>query len=291
MEKLDFNLTHLRYFFDAALAESVKFSAEKNYVTHSTVSQGIKRLEQALGVALLAHQKRTFVLTNEGRYLLTACERIFRSLEFLQNEIQVTHSEPAGELLFASSGSISSAFLLPCFPTLQEKFPRLKLRLKVGTTPFICESVLNRRAEFGITLDDGHLENLESIDLFEGQFICVSRRPLAKFEDIQQVVLTGERPETKALKKLYTKKFHSELPVENEIDSWELVLQLAQDSNMVGFVPDFVVRKKRTNLHLIKLPSPIHYRLVLVHRRNERLSRNAEAFLNSLHPLLRSEDN
>ena len=61
--ELDLNISHLRYFLDSVEHDSLSAAAEKNHVTHSTVSQGIKRLEENLGVELLIHKKRSFVLT------------------------------------------------------------------------------------------------------------------------------------------------------------------------------------------------------------------------------------
>src|SRR4051812_24933256 len=104
------NLSHLKYFFDAAQAGSVGSAAAKNFVTSSTVSQGIRRLENSLGVSLLHHKKREFRLTGEGSRLLHDCDAIFRSIENLSTGLQ--GSEPSGPLRFASSHSLMSAFVL-----------------------------------------------------------------------------------------------------------------------------------------------------------------------------------
>src|SRR4051812_16601116 len=103
MARMDFSITHLRYFYDAAISGSVVRSAQKNFVTHSAVSQGIKKLEESLDVNLVAHKKRHFHLTGEGKNLLKACEKIFESLEQLKDQVQLSQDEPVGELLFGSS--------------------------------------------------------------------------------------------------------------------------------------------------------------------------------------------
>jgi DNA-binding transcriptional LysR family regulator len=63
---MNISLTHLLYFRDAANLGSVAAAARKNFVTPSAVSQAIKNLESTFSVKLLGHNKRTFVLTDEG---------------------------------------------------------------------------------------------------------------------------------------------------------------------------------------------------------------------------------
>lgn len=59
------NLNNLRYFYDAAEAEGISEAARRNFVTQSAVSQGIQKLEMALGISLITHQRNCFKLTAE----------------------------------------------------------------------------------------------------------------------------------------------------------------------------------------------------------------------------------
>jgi len=279
MAKLDFNLSHLRYFYDAGLAGSIAVSSKKNFVTHSAVSQGIKRLESCLGVALLEHKKRQFILTNEGRYLLGACGRIFESLDDLRDDVMTSTDEPVGDLVFGSSHSIVSALLIKSFKPLRKMYPLMQLKFKLGKTPYIRDWVLNRQVEIGITVDDGNLGDLSAIPIKSGEFVIVSKTEPEDLSGIDNLLLTEQRSETAQLLQYYRRKYKKDLPVAIEVDSWELITQMAESGMYTGFVPDFVAEARGPKVRVMKLPVKIGYNLVAIHRKNEKISRNASAFI------------
>jgi LysR family transcriptional regulator, low CO2-responsive transcriptional regulator len=282
MSRLDLNLTHLGYFYDACTAGSIVASAEKNFVTHSAISQGIKRLEQSLGLELMIHKKRQFIITNEGRHLLKACERIFESLDHLQDQVKISNTEPSGELIFAGSHSVISSFLLRHFQPLRKKYPLMDLKFKLGKTPYVRSWVLNRQVEIGVTIDDGQLDDLGVIPLKIGEFVLISKAEHLNLSAVENILLTETRPETTALLKSYRQKYKKDLSVSNEVDSWELISQMSEAGHYTGFIPDFVAQSKKSKIYILKPPIAIRYQLVVVHRKNERLSRNAVAFIDQL---------
>ena len=65
-------LRHLRYF--TTLAETLSFTqaAESLFVSQSTLSQQIAALEQELGIKLFERTKRSVVLSDAGRAMMSA---------------------------------------------------------------------------------------------------------------------------------------------------------------------------------------------------------------------------
>ena len=58
----------MQYFISIVKNNSFTEAAEENYISQSAISQGIKSLEDELGVKLLKRHNRGFTLTNAGEY-------------------------------------------------------------------------------------------------------------------------------------------------------------------------------------------------------------------------------
>lgn len=70
------NLAFLRYFFSACQSKSISKAAKENFVSQSAISQGINKLEVALGKQLITHEQNRFQLTSDGLLLLEKCKEI-----------------------------------------------------------------------------------------------------------------------------------------------------------------------------------------------------------------------
>jgi LysR family glycine cleavage system transcriptional activator len=75
------SLSALRAFESAARNLSFTKAAQEIFTTQSAVSYQIRILEEALGVTLFARERRTVVLTPEGKKLLPAVQRGFGEIE------------------------------------------------------------------------------------------------------------------------------------------------------------------------------------------------------------------
>jgi|GEM_PF-1445267 len=287
---IDFNLTHLRYFYDAARLGSVGLAAKKNFVTSSTISQAIKKLEDNLSVELLHHKKREFRPTDEGNRLLSECEKIFLSIKNFENEIQSGKSEPSGELRFGSSHSIVSTFLLSAIAQMQKKFPLISPVFRLARTSSLIDLLVKREVDFIITVDDGTLHGFETREIHHGNFIVIENsKTVARNEPY---LITQTRPEIQNLKEHYRSKHAAELPVLFVLDSWELILQAVASGVGLGLVPDFILLKHKNRSVRPRKNSVKHpYRLVVVTRKNETLSQNTKIFLDFVSNQVRSSRN
>lgn len=81
------NLNNLKNFYDAVECHSISDTAKKNFITQSAVSQGILKLERALQVDLITHQRNCFKLTVEGEQIYELTQALFGTLDFFRNSI------------------------------------------------------------------------------------------------------------------------------------------------------------------------------------------------------------
>lgn len=240
------NLDHLKYFADAVELGSISAAAQKNLVTHPAVSRAITALENQMGVELLEHQKKTFKVTPTGHkvaeqariLLATAKEFSLLSLE--------TSEEHTGLLSIGLSRTLGHAYLSPLIRDLSKKHPKMKARVRFGTTPEIIENVAKGLLDIGLTIGHQTMPTLKQNHIGRGKFILIEAETnkASPWED-RNFILTEPRYETELLKKEFYREFKKPLSSRHEVESWDAIVQLVLDGQGVGLVPDIAITDER----------------------------------------------
>lgn len=275
--KTNWNFTHLIYFRDAVKMGSVKLAAQKHNVTHSTISQAILKLEHSFETKLTTREKRRFQPTHDGMYIYQMSHSLFKSYTEFQTQIESDYREPSGSFIFASSQSILSNLILPCFPIIEKKFPKIKIGFEIGRTQEIKNFVKKGVVELGITLSDEKLEGMEQIHLKTGKYILVTSKSNKNWKN-SGFILTKPRPETIKLESEFKAREKEIFNIRWVVDSWALASEMASTAGGVALIPDFAF-DKLSNLKKINWDCNAQYDLVLFHRKNEALSAQANYFL------------
>jgi DNA-binding transcriptional LysR family regulator len=259
---------------------SIKLAAQKNHVTHSTISQGILKLEESYGVALTTREKRKFQPTSDGLYIYEMSHELIKSLGKFQSKIEDEYREPAGMVNFASSQSILSNIILPTFPITEKKYPKIQINFEIGRTQEIKDFISKGTVEFGITLNDNKLQGMELISIKTGSYILITSKENRNWKN-SSFILTKPRPETQKLQQEFKLREQKDLDIRWLVDSWTLAADFARETNGVALVPDFI-KTSSNGLKKIKWETNANYELVLIHRKNETLSPEAKIFLEEI---------
>ena len=152
---LQLELEDLRTFIEVANAGGLSAAARRLGVSKSIVSRRIFRLEEALGVQVLARTTRGVRLTESG---LTFREHAFRACS--EMDIALETILPAGELRggmrIAAPFSFGSTHLAPVFAELARRHPRLHVQTSYS------DRFVDVVAEgFDCAVRVGHLPRLE----------------------------------------------------------------------------------------------------------------------------------
>lgn len=88
-------LEQLKIFCAVANSNSFNSAAAELYISHSTVSRVVKRLEQELGAALFERTTRGVTLTDSGEALYEGATQLLDSAQALVESIkkEETHEE------------------------------------------------------------------------------------------------------------------------------------------------------------------------------------------------------
>lgn len=118
-------------------------AAEACFVTQSTLSAGIRELENLLGVVLVERTRRVVRFTPLGLKISEKALRVLRESEELTDMARAEGKPLHGELRMGVIPTIAP-FLLPAMlPRLREQWPNLKLFLREETSQAACDA-LNR---------------------------------------------------------------------------------------------------------------------------------------------------
>jgi len=165
------NIQQLEYVI--ALAESRHFetAAARCFVTQSTLSTMIAKLEGELGITIFDRKRKPLELTIEGEVLLEHTRLILKEIEQLQEMAKELKGELKGELKMAVIPTIAP-FLLPLFlQAFAQKFPQLKIRVRELTTSEIMRQLKSRDLDIGIVSIPLQDTSLVEYKLYDEPFV------------------------------------------------------------------------------------------------------------------------
>lgn len=155
-------------------------AAESCFVSQSTLSAGLRELENLLGVVLVERTRRVVRFTPLGEKISDKAVRLLREGEELADMARAQGKPLHGELRMGVIPTIAP-FLLPAMlPRLRSQWPSLKLFLREDTSNAACEA-----------LHRGHLDCV----LLALPFSCGDVEEAALFDDRLFVAFPpGEAP-------------------------------------------------------------------------------------------------
>lgn len=120
---------HLRIFLALAEARSFRGAARNLGLSPSAVSQAMRRLEQEVGVALLARSTRSVALTAAGQQLLTQAAPALRSLQQSYADLGQLGGEIKGSLRLSVPRSAARLVLAPLVARFLAAHPAVEVEL------------------------------------------------------------------------------------------------------------------------------------------------------------------
>jgi LysR family hydrogen peroxide-inducible transcriptional activator len=116
-------------------------AAESCFVTQSTLSAGLRELENLLGVTLVERTRRVVRFTPLGEKIADKAVRLLRESEELTDLARAEGQPLQGELRMGVIPTIAP-FLLPAMlPRLRNQWPNLKLFLREETSQAACDAL------------------------------------------------------------------------------------------------------------------------------------------------------
>lgn len=179
-------LQELRYL--VALADCGHFgqAAEACFVSQSTLSTGLKKLEDYLGVVVFDRSLKRVTPTPVGREIVESARRIVDEAARIR-EVASYAKDPMDRTVHLGVIPTLGPYYLPHVLTqVRAAFPKLRLLLREEMTPHMLEHLADGKLEAGLLalpIDDG---NLEVAPLFVEPFLAAvpGGHPLARAKSV-----------------------------------------------------------------------------------------------------------
>jgi LysR family transcriptional regulator, transcriptional activator for bauABCD operon len=292
-EIADVDLRLLRIF--KAVVDAGGFSAaelELN-IGRSTVSRHVADLEARLGFVLCTRGRSGFALTEEGRLVHEAAQRLLGSVEAFRNDLRSLQADLSGSLqlaLFDKTATNPKSHIPQAVREFRAMAPAVSIELSVASSTAIEAGVLDGRFHLGVTPDHRRSDALrylplftERMDLYCGRghpLYEAGREPLT-LDDLRHhdyVGLGFHSPNMEVTHRFGLRRRAS-------VTDQEAVATLVLSGCYIGFLPDHYAEGfvARGLLRRIAVPEVTYDVLfVAVARRSPEPTRVAQAFLERL---------
>ncbi len=144
------NIQQFQYVLAVADSKNFEEAAERCFITQSTLSTMIGRLEDEIGIKIFNRKTKPVSITPEGTTIIQRLRIIHNEIDQLKNVIQELKGEMVGDLRIGVIPTIAP-YLLPLFlPEFAHRFPQVKIIVKEMPTAQITKSLKNRSLDIGV---------------------------------------------------------------------------------------------------------------------------------------------
>lgn len=285
------DIRQLEYLLAVARNGSFTAAAEALEVSQPSVSQGLRSLENELGVELVERLPRGAVLTAAGRALVPAAEASLRDLQAGRSAVEAVRGLEAGSLDVVCLPTLAAQPTARLVGALRRRHPGITVRIaQPETVDDLLERVRTGRSEIAVTELTTDLEILEVHPLEVQDFVALV--PIDQRTDQLTAAALAGVPLITAPAGTSTRRQLDEVfaaigrtpRVAVETEHRDAMLALVAAGAGVALVPrPAVAPTASTGVALVELARPVRRRIGLVHRRGP-LAPAARAFLDAAVP-------
>lgn len=154
----------LEAFFWVAKLGTMAAGADKLYTTQSAITKRIQRLEQTLDTPLFTRSGRRNVLTQDGRDVLEAAERMLLDRDALMERF-ATRATKYRQITLGVTEITAITWLPAWVERLKEHYPGITLEVVIGMTAELQRLLVDNKIQIGVMQAPTRQSGLQSIPL------------------------------------------------------------------------------------------------------------------------------
>jgi LysR family hydrogen peroxide-inducible transcriptional activator len=170
------SLKQLQYL--VTLSEQLNFTraAAACFVTQSTLSAGLRELENALGARLVERDRQTVLMTPIGIEVAKRARAILVAAQDLVEIAAASRAPMTGMLQFGVIPTIAPFLLPPCLRLLRERYPELHLALREDLTANLLSRLEDGKLDLALIALPYATGNLLVEPLFDDELWIVGQK-------------------------------------------------------------------------------------------------------------------
>lgn len=266
---MDINYELYKVFYYVASSLSFSEASKKLYISQSAVSQSIKTLEKKLGQSLFIRSTKKVQLTPAGSMLLKHIEPAMNLISRGESQLLDSGTLGLGQLHIGASDTICRYFLVPYLKEFHKKFPNVPIKVTNATSIQCVELLDQRKVDVIVTnfpnthLNHEHIQktiaNFHDVFVANPSYFDLKEKAIS-FEELKKypiMMLSRQSTTSEFLHNLFI-QHQLELVPEIELNSNDLLIDLARIGLGIAFVPDYCVSNDSDDLYILntkeKLP-------------------------------------
>jgi len=284
-------IRQLRYFLDIARTEHLTQSANNLFVTQSTLSHGLRQLEQELNVTLFDRLGRGLKLSQAGAEFRVYATRALKEIEAGRMALAELNGLQAGKLTVGVFPTFMTTVVPAAVAAFSQAHPNVTMEVRDLRADSIELLLLRGELDLGVAFQPTEHEEIETEPLFDERMLLVvgPLHPLAGRRSLSLKALAGMPlallPRSFATRRLIDVSLRQAgvTPmVRVEMDSVEALMGVCRYGDLASIVPERAARQA-PNLHAIALTEPQIVRHAgILWRRGASRSAAARAFADVL---------
>ncbi len=234
-------LRQLRYFVEVGRLKSFSAASKTLFITQSTLSQQIRKLEEELGVDLLIRDTRHVTLSDYGEQFFPGAVQILQDAQAGIERIRDVGMLQVGTLSIGSTYSFNP-LLRQTVLDFQRQYPHIRLQLVSTDKDRLQQMLLDRELDIALSYKSVFMdERIDSHSLFRNRLCLVAREGFLP-KDIDRIPVSslGKYPLALPSKGLQARDilesilFASgvKLDIRLEINSIHFLLDMVANSNV-----------------------------------------------------------
>jgi LysR family hydrogen peroxide-inducible transcriptional activator len=172
------NLKHLQYLLALHQYQNFNRAAEASFVSQSTLSSAILKLEEQLGCQLLERDHKSFVFTPHGEEVVKKAREIIVATTELSDFCQHHGSVFGGVLRLGSIPTIAPYLLTDLVKLCQQELPELSLFLREDTTENLMRMLADGEIDVAILALPVHQHSFQEKTVGKDAFYITGNQEL-----------------------------------------------------------------------------------------------------------------
>lgn len=290
-------IRQLRYFLDIAQTEHLTQSARNLFVTQSTLSHGLRQLEDELGVKLFDRVGRGLRLSQAGAAFQTYAGRALQEIEAGRMALTEMTGLQSGSLTVGVIPTFLNTLIPATVAAFSAAYPKVRIVVRDLRADPIEELLMTGQLDVGIAFHPTERAEIEAEPLFEERMLLVvglghplmRRKTLAMkaLANVPLALLTRSFATRRLIDDAFREAGVSP-PIRVEMESVESLLAVCRSGVLASVVPERAA-KQAADLHSIALVSPqLVRRAGVLWRKDASRSAAAQEFIALLRPAVRN---
>lgn len=284
-------LRQLRYFLSVAETEHLTQSAQALFVTQSTLSHGLRQLEEELGVTLFDRVGRGLKISQAGLAFKGYVGRAVQELEAGRMALGQLNGLQAGSLTVGVIPTFMDTLVPSAVARFSARYPGIRISIRDLRADLIEEQLMAGQLDVGIAFHPTEREDIDAEHLFteQLQLLLSPGHPLARRRSVPMRLLHELPlcllPRSFATRRMLDDAFRAAgiaPEVRVEMESVSALIAACESGQLATIVPERAAAMNG-HLHAITLtePQPARHAGILW-RKGASRSLAAQAFVREL---------